>query len=331
RDVVVFTFKHHLIMGSHPSENRYGVLFSELHSVALADMDGDGLKDIVTGKTYWSHHKQSPMWDAGAVVYWFKLVRDRDQIDWIPYKVDGEAGIGRQVSVFDLNGDQLPDLVLGGMKGAHVLRHAATAVGKSEWLAAQPSVYDGPQLPSVDDAVAERGPKLRLDAKTRLAEGAIEAESLKAHVTEGTARTQNMSKFADGEWSNDSHLWWTGASVGSLLTLELPEFGGNVDIDVVMTTARDYGIVQLSLDDQTLGKPIDLFNKTVDTTGVVSFSEINVKGNQHELRVLVVGANPNAKKSHMFALDYLRIQTENGKFVASNAHARQPSDAKTPD
>ncbi len=74
-------------------------LFSELHSVALADIDGDGLKDIVTGKTYWSHHRQSPMWDAGAVVYWFKLVRGDDGVDWIPYKADGEAGIGRQISV----------------------------------------------------------------------------------------------------------------------------------------------------------------------------------------------------------------------------------------
>jgi len=44
-------FVRYPIMGSHPSENKYGVLFSELHSVALADIDGDGLKDIVTGKT----------------------------------------------------------------------------------------------------------------------------------------------------------------------------------------------------------------------------------------------------------------------------------------
>ena len=42
-----------------------------------------GLKDIVTGKTYWSHHDRSPMWDAGAVVYWFKLVRTKDGIDWV--------------------------------------------------------------------------------------------------------------------------------------------------------------------------------------------------------------------------------------------------------
>jgi hypothetical protein len=75
RDGDKIVFREHLIMGDRPAQNRYGLVFSELHSVNLADIDGDGLKDIVTGKTYWSHHTQSPMWDAGAVVYWFRLVR----------------------------------------------------------------------------------------------------------------------------------------------------------------------------------------------------------------------------------------------------------------
>ena len=52
-------FKMRLIIGKTPDENRYGVVFSELHGVNLVDMDGDGLKDIVTGKTYWSHHRKA--------------------------------------------------------------------------------------------------------------------------------------------------------------------------------------------------------------------------------------------------------------------------------
>ena len=42
-------FRKHIIMGRKPEDNRYGVLFTELHTVQLADMDGDGLKDIVGG------------------------------------------------------------------------------------------------------------------------------------------------------------------------------------------------------------------------------------------------------------------------------------------
>ncbi len=135
-------FKHHLIMGKEPVDNKYGVCFSELHSVNLADVDGDGLKDILTGKTYWSHHKKSPMWDAGAVVYWFKLIRDEGGVDWLPYKIDDQAGIGRQLSVSDINADGMPDIVVGGMKGAHVLMHKAKTVSSEEWKAAQPTVYE---------------------------------------------------------------------------------------------------------------------------------------------------------------------------------------------
>src|SRR5262249_42707199 len=102
-------FRQHLIVGDRARQNRYGVVFSEPHSVALVDVDGDGLKDIVTGKTYYSHHKRSPMWDAGPVVYWFRLVRTAKGVEWIPHKVDGEAGIGRQISIVDVNGDNLPD------------------------------------------------------------------------------------------------------------------------------------------------------------------------------------------------------------------------------
>ena len=78
--------------------------------LATHDMDGDGLKDIVTGKTYWSHHKQSPQWDAGAVVYWFKLVRSKDGVDFVPQRADTDSGLGRQVSIGDVNGDGFIDL-----------------------------------------------------------------------------------------------------------------------------------------------------------------------------------------------------------------------------
>ena len=138
RDGDEIIFRQHTIMGDKPEDNRYGLVFSELHSVNLADIDGDGLKDIVTGKTYWSHHTQSPMWDAGAVVYWFKLVRTKDGVDWIPYRAAADTGIGRQITVADVNGDSLPDIIVGGMKGGHVLLHQRREVSADEWEQAQP-------------------------------------------------------------------------------------------------------------------------------------------------------------------------------------------------
>ena len=43
------------IINDRPQDSPYGVKFSELHAIDLVDMDGDGLKDIVTGKRFWSH------------------------------------------------------------------------------------------------------------------------------------------------------------------------------------------------------------------------------------------------------------------------------------
>ena len=159
-------------MGDRPEQNRYGLVFSELHSVNLADIDGDGLKDIVTGKTYYSHHKQAPMWDAGAVVYWFRLDRTPEGVDWVPYQADGEAGIGRQLVVADINGDGLPDIATGGMKGAHVLIHEREAVDKAA-LGGGPAEGDprgleapGPRAPGVvrrGDRPRRRGDRGRGD------------------------------------------------------------------------------------------------------------------------------------------------------------------------
>src|SRR5262245_41668884 len=195
RDGGAITFRQHTIMGDKPENNRYGLVFSEPHSLALADIDGDGLKDLVTGKTYWSHHTQSPLWDAGAVVYWFRLVRGKEGVDWVPYQADGEAGIGRQLIVADINKDGLPDLASGGMKGAHVLLHRREVVNEERWRAAQPK-------PKADAANAPpRGTPAVFDESKGKVAGALEGESLKVLEAAGKTSTQKMSGFKAGRWS----------------------------------------------------------------------------------------------------------------------------------
>lgn len=137
------TFKNHTFMNKEPKENKYGVKFSQLHAVDLVDMDGDGLKDIITGKRIWAHGPNGDAEpNAPAVLYWFKLVRGADKsVDFVPYLIDSDSGIGTQVVAGDVNGDKLADIVVGNKKGVFVFLHETKPVSQSEWERAQPKPY----------------------------------------------------------------------------------------------------------------------------------------------------------------------------------------------
>jgi hypothetical protein len=57
--------------------------------------------------------------------------------------IDSDSGVGTQVEVSDLNGDGLPDIVVGNKKGTFVFIQHVKAVSKEEWQAAQPKRIDG--------------------------------------------------------------------------------------------------------------------------------------------------------------------------------------------
>jgi FG-GAP-like repeat len=136
-------FKRHLIVWKAPSDNPYGVEFTEMQAVAFADIDGDGLADIVTGKRFWSHGKRDldPESNAPAVLYWFKQVRNTDgSVDFVPHLIDDNSGAGTQIAVSDVNGDGLPDIVVANKKGAFVFIQQVRSVSKEEWQKAQPPI-----------------------------------------------------------------------------------------------------------------------------------------------------------------------------------------------
>lgn len=139
------SFKRHIILNEMtsketPAPNKYGVNFSQLHAVDLIDMDGDGLKDIVTGKRFWAHGMAGdPGSDGQAVLYWFKLTRlGNGEVEFVPHLIDSDSGIGTQVVAGNISNKKYPDIVVGNKKGTFVFLHEAKKVSNSEWEKAQP-------------------------------------------------------------------------------------------------------------------------------------------------------------------------------------------------
>jgi hypothetical protein len=133
------SFKRNLIISDKSEDSPYGVSFSQLHALALADMDGDGMKDIVTGKRWWAHGPdKDPRPGDPAVVYWFRREKSAAGVVFVPHLVDDDCGVGTQVTVGDVTGDGSPDIVVGNKKGTTVFRSQAKTVDEAAWKAGQP-------------------------------------------------------------------------------------------------------------------------------------------------------------------------------------------------
>jgi len=125
----------------------------------------------------------------------------------------------------------------------------------------------------------------------------------------GQVRTQGLAQFPRGKWHNNDQLWWTGAKPGDRLhVLWSVDKSGKFDVAVTLTKARDYAIVQLYVDGKKAGKPIDLYNPDVISTGPIALDTWELEAGEHCLEVEIVGANPEAIKAYMFGLDQILLK-----------------------
>lgn len=95
--------------------------WSQAHSITLADIDGDGDLDFVTGKRFMAHNGGDPDSLGPLGVYWYEL-KSGPNPAWIRHAITYDEGIGAGLSipVVDMDGDGDLDIVVTGKFGGPV-------------------------------------------------------------------------------------------------------------------------------------------------------------------------------------------------------------------
>ena len=97
---------------------------SQYHDLQLADIDGDGEVELVTGKRYRAHCGNDPGADDPIGVYYFKIKGgqfEKHVIDYGPASVASGAGIYFWIE--DIDGSGTLDIVAPGKDGLYLFKN----------------------------------------------------------------------------------------------------------------------------------------------------------------------------------------------------------------
>ena len=121
------SFVRHPIMGKTAGESAGGVVFTQPHAVEMADIDGDGQRDIVTGKRYFAHGPKGDIDPLGTpVLYWYRVSHDESgKVSFEPHRIDDASGVGTQFTVRDVTGDGQVDIGIANKRGVFFFRQEA--------------------------------------------------------------------------------------------------------------------------------------------------------------------------------------------------------------
>lgn len=95
---------------------------AQTHSSLMADLNGDGRKEYITGKRFLAHHGRDPGDADASYLMWFDLTPGK-QPYWTEHVIDNDSGAGLNITVRDMNKDRKPDIIIANKNGVFLFEN----------------------------------------------------------------------------------------------------------------------------------------------------------------------------------------------------------------
>jgi hypothetical protein len=132
--------------------------------------------------------------------------------------------------------------------------------------------------------------------------GAVECETMPIIAKSSGLRIDTQEYgLTEGQWSGGQQLFVQAAHVGDFVELALPAAGDEpIEVTVLGTKSRDYGILRFSVNGQAAGKDYDAYAAEAVASSPIELGNFRPQDGKLLLRVEVVGANPAATGMRFF-------------------------------